>query len=52
MISYFNILYFVLWLAVRLVGQSHERKPGVRSREEALGVDEEDEVRDRYQSIE
>ena len=41
MVSYFNALYFVLWLSVRPVGQSHEIRPEGQSREEALGVDEE-----------
>ena len=39
MVSYFNYLYFVLWLAVRPVGKIHERRPEYRSHEEALGGD-------------
>ena len=46
MVSYFNALYFVLWLYVRPEGRSHERIPGVLSSEEASGVDEEDEGSD------
>ena len=42
MVSYFIVLYFVLWLAIRPVGQSHERRPGGQLREEALQGDEED----------
>ena len=36
-VSYFITLYFLLWLAVHPVGQSHERRPGGQSCEEASG---------------
>ena len=52
MVSSFIAPYFVLWLTVRTVGQSHERRPGGKSREEASRGDEEDEVRDGGRSQE
>ena len=52
MVSYFVSLYFVLYLAVRPVGQNHERRPGGQSHEESLGGDEEYEGRDGGRSQE
>ena len=46
MVSYFIALYFMLWMAVHLVRKSHERRPGGRSREEALSGDDKDEKLD------
>ena len=48
----FIAIYFVLWVAVRPVGRSHERRPGGQSCEEASGGDEEYEGRDGGRSRE